>query len=76
MFYCSVLVGDSQKITIIDANSQAMRDTAYKDNVNRIRYESSTTFTNNSDIFAVYKNRRAYPHYLIRYWVWSINENN
>lgn len=67
MFYCDVLVGTSQSIPIIDGNSQAMKDTDFRDKVNKIRYESSTTYTNNSTIYAVYKNRRAYPTYLIKY---------
>lgn len=68
MFYCSVLVGDSQNVAVVDAKSQSMRDTDFKNVAQRIRFESSTTFTNGSVIYAVYKNRRAYPEYLIRYW--------
>jgi hypothetical protein len=30
MFYCSVLVGDSQKIMIVTNDSQNMKDTGYK----------------------------------------------
>ena len=67
MLYCTVLVGDSQNIQTVTLISQAMKDTDYKDAVNKIRYESSTTFTNKSQIYAVYKNRRAYPLYLIKY---------
>ena len=67
MFYCEVLVGDSQKVTAVTEQSRNMRDTDYKDPVEKIRYESSTTFTNGSTIYTVYKNRRAYPMYLITY---------
>jgi len=64
MFYCQVLVGESQKCV---KQSNDYRDTEFKDPVNRIRYESMTAFLNNSNVFVVYKNRRAYPHYLIKY---------
>ena len=68
MFYCSVLIGDSQKIHQVTQQSQDMKDTDYKNKDKKIRYESSTTFTAGSDVYAVYKNRRAYPSYLIKYW--------
>jgi len=64
MFYCRVLVGDSQKCA---QHSGDYRDTEFKDPVNRIRYESMTDFLRGSNIFVVYKNRRAYPLYLIKY---------
>ena len=64
MFYCLVLVGDSQNIT---KKQSDRKDTDYKDLKNKIRYESTTTFLNGSKIYAVYKNRRAYPLYLITY---------
>ena len=67
MFFCIVLVGDSQNIQNVTSASQSMRDTEFKDTKNKIRYESSTMFTNNSQIYTVYKNRRAYPLYLIKY---------
>ena len=67
MFYCIVLVGESQNIPQLTADSRNMKDTDFKDKVNKIRYESSTMFTNGSQIYAVYKNRRAYPLYLIKY---------
>lgn len=67
MLYCSVLVGDSQQIPDVDDNSRGMKDTDYKDPHKKIRYESSTIYVNGSRIYAVYKNRRAYPQYLIRY---------
>ena len=67
MFYCTVITGDSQKILNVDSTSMAMKDTDYKNKEKKIRYESSTTFTNGSTIYAVYKNRRAYPMYLIKY---------
>jgi len=64
MFYCQVLVGDSQKCVI---QSNDYRDTEFKDPVNRIKYESMTAFLQGSNVFVVYKNRRAYPLYLIKY---------
>jgi hypothetical protein len=67
MFYCEVLVGDSQNVTVINETSRGMKNTDFKNKQKKIRYESSTTFTNGSIIYAVYKNSRAYPHYLIRY---------
>ena len=44
-----------------------MKDTGYKDEEKKLRYESSTIYVNGSQIYAVYKNRRAYPLYLIKY---------
>lgn len=64
MFYCRVLAGDSQKCPKL---SGEYRDTDFKDTVNKIRYESMTEFLNGSNVFVVYKNRRAYPSYLIKY---------
>ena len=64
MFYCRVLVGDSQKCQKHNGN---IRDTEFKDQVKKIRYESMTDFLQGSNIFVVYKNRRAYPLYEIKY---------
>lgn len=64
MFYCQVLVGESQKCPKHNGN---IRDTEYKDAVKRIKYESMTDFLQGSNVFVVYKNRRAYPLYLIKY---------
>lgn len=75
MFYCRVLVGDSQKCPKLHEN---YRDTYFKDEVNRIRYESMTAFLNGSNVFVVYKNRRAYPSYLIKFtrkWNKSYRKN-
>lgn len=44
-----------------------MKDTAFKDINKKLRYQSATMFSGNSNIYAVYKNRRAYPNYLIKY---------
>lgn len=65
MFLCDVYVGDSQKCLKHDGN---IKDTLFKDNVKKLRYESMTDYLNNSNIFVVYKSRRAYPLYLIKYW--------
>ncbi len=64
MFYCQVLVGESQKCP---GHSGDIRDTTFKDPVKRIKYESMTDFLQGSNVFVVYKNRRAYPLYLIKY---------
>lgn len=66
MFLCEVLVGESQKCP---GHSGGIKDTAYKDPLNKIKYESMTDYLNNSNIFVVYKSRRAYPLYLIKYWL-------
>lgn len=64
MFYCRVLVGDSEKCP---GHSGSIRDTGYKNQAKGIRYESMTDFLQGSNVFVVYKNRRAYPLYLIKY---------
>jgi hypothetical protein len=45
----------------------AIKDTDYKDKIKKIKYESMTDFLINSNIYVVYKSRRAYPLYLIMY---------
>lgn len=64
MFYCLVLVGDSQQIV---PSQPDRKDTDFKNIGERIRYESTTAVLQGSNIFVVYKNRRAYPLYLIRF---------
>ena len=64
MFYCIVLVGESQKC---GRHNSDIRDTDFKDTVKRIRYESMTDFLQGSNVYVVYKNRRAYPLYLIKF---------
>ncbi len=49
------------------STNKDIKDTEYKDAKNKLRYESNTLFTNGSNIFAVYKSRRAYPSYLIKF---------
>lgn len=66
MFLCEVLVGESQKCL---QHNGAIKDTTYRDVNNKIKYESMTDFLQNSNIFVVYKSRRAYPLYLIKYWL-------
>lgn len=66
MFYCKVLVGDSQKCL---RQSSKIKETDFKDPVKRIRYESindcfSLRF---KYVFIVYKNIRAYILYLIKF---------
>ena len=67
MLYAEVIIGESQKVQAVDETSMAMKDTAFKNKDKKIRFESATTFTHGSIIYTVYKNRRAYPHYLIKY---------
>jgi hypothetical protein len=67
ILYCSVLVGEPQIIKSVDDHSMGMKNTDFKDNIKKIRYESSTIDIDGSVIYAVYKNRRAYPNYLIRF---------
>ena len=64
MFYCQVLVGDSEKCSGHNGN---IRDTGFKNKSKGLRYESMTDFLQGSNIYVVYKNRRAYPLYLIKY---------
>ncbi len=47
-------------------NSQ-VKDTGVKDKIRRLKYESMKGEHAYSDIYVVYKNKRAYPAYLIKY---------
>jgi hypothetical protein len=38
MFYCEVLVGDSQPINTVNQQSMGMKDTDYKNVIDKIRY--------------------------------------
>lgn len=62
MFLCTVIIGDSQKMIMSGANSKVI-DTQYKNN--NLRYESIVGQHDICKIYTVYKNRRAYPLYLI-----------
>ena len=64
MFMCEVLVGDSEKCP---GHSNNIKDTSFRDQANKIRYESMTDYLSGSNIYVVYKSRRAYPLYLIKY---------
>jgi len=64
MFYCRVLVGESEKCP---GHNNNIRDTSFKNQAKGLRYESMTDFLQGSNVFVVYKNRRAYPLYLIKY---------
>lgn len=64
MFLCEVYVGQSEKCPKHDGS---IKDTSYRDTAKKIRYESMTDFLVNSNIYVVYKSRRAYPMYLIKY---------
>ena len=66
MFCCLVLVGDSETFNHQQL-SKTIKDTNIKDTVKKIKYESNTAFLQGSNVYVVYKNRRAYPLYLITY---------
>jgi hypothetical protein len=61
MFYCLVLVGNSEIY-----NGSQQFNTNYRDVAQKIRYESVVEGPNQT-IYVVFKNRRAYPLYLISY---------
>lgn len=64
MMLCSVIVGDSQELHMNHSNKD-VRDTNLKPN--GIRFESMRGKHDICDIYVVYKNRRAYPLYLIKF---------
>lgn len=64
MFLCEVLVGESEKCA---GHNGQIKDTKFKNMQEKIKYESMTDFLDNSNIYVVYKSRRAYPLYLIKY---------
>ena len=66
MLYCEVIVGESETVKVSEESRQ-MLDTNYKSIDRKERYESATTVTKRSQIYAIYKSRRSYPHYLIEY---------
>ena len=65
MLLCSVIVGESQLMKMSPENRD-VRGTNFKP-MGGIRYESMLGKHDISDIYVVYKNRRAYPLYLIKY---------
>lgn len=65
MFLCSVIVGDSQLMNMSGSNSH-VKDTEFKNNKG-LRYESIMGKHSICDIYVVYKDKRAYPQYLIHY---------
>lgn len=67
MFLCSVIVGDSQEMPMTIKNKD-VKDTTVK-NSKGLRYESMKGKHDISDIYTVYKNKRAYPSYLIKFIV-------
>lgn len=58
--YCKVMVGESQVLGTQD-RSPDIKDTAYRDVVKKIKYESIMSVYPNTDVYIVYKSRRAYP---------------
>lgn len=61
MFYCLVLAGVSELWT-----GKQTHNTGFRDEGRRIRYESVVS-DKAETIVVVFKNRRAYPLYLISY---------
>jgi hypothetical protein len=66
MFFCDVIVGDSQEMKMSGVNAQ-VKDTSMKDKIRGLKYESMKGKHEVSDIYVVYKNKRAYPAYLMKY---------
>ena len=72
MFLCSVIVGDSQLMKMSQTNAH-IRDTEVKPNSNGLKYESMLGKHPICDIYVVYKDKRAYPNYLIHFnWLSSL----
>jgi len=65
MFLCSVIVGDSQLMKMSRTNAH-VRDTEVK-GMNGLKYESMLGKHDICDIYVVYKDKRAYPNYLIHF---------
>lgn len=66
MLYCRVMVGQSQ-VMVQQDRSNDIKDTRYRDQKKKIKYESITSRYSNTDVYVVYKSRRAYPEYLIEF---------
>lgn len=68
-FYAKVAVGQS----ILQTSNNTTKMPPLKSNIasqsgsTEERYDSIQGHTNGSDIFIIYENSRAYPHYLITY---------
>lgn len=66
MLYCRVLVGSSEERQHNEA-CRMIKDTSIRDVQNGIKYESIKSNYGGSDIYIIYKSRRAYPEYVIEY---------
>jgi hypothetical protein len=64
MFLCDVIVGDSQEM-LMTHNNNNIKDTNAKSN--GLKYESMRGKHSICDIYVVYKDKRAYPQYLIKF---------
>jgi hypothetical protein len=64
MLLCTVIVGESQEMKMSGSNSH-VKDTGLKKN--GLKYESMRGKHDICDIYVVYKDKRAYPNYLIHY---------
>jgi len=60
MLYCRVLVGTSQEM-VIAQKSNSIVDTIIRNEAKKIKYEPIHAKYDGSDIYIVYKSRRAYP---------------
>ena len=63
MFYARVIIGNTIKMPY-DYN---IKMPPLIDGDKFKRYDSIQGFTNNSDVYMIYANKKAYPEYLITY---------
>lgn len=66
ILFCRVLVGTSQEMEDHQRSGDIV-DTEYRDASRKIKYESIHSNYDGSDIYIVYKSRRAYPEYVIEF---------
>jgi hypothetical protein len=64
MLLCDVLVGDSKRVM---PNDRTLSLPPFKDGSTTERHDSVNGETRGSDVFIVYENGRAFPHYVITY---------
>ena len=65
MFIAKVLIGDS--VNVMPKNSSLREPPSYEKNGKQIQYDSVNGETNESIVYMIYENSRAYPEYLITY---------
>ena len=59
----------------MNGSNTQVKDTGVKDKTKSLKYESMKGKHSISDIYVVYKNKRAYPAYLIKYKGWYYNHD-